>query len=141
MCQAAARGQKTKTQAPPGLLPKHQGQLRGFPFIVSGHQAAAGQPWEQTHSPKSEFQFSSATRRVHISPSSRGRVVRTSKSPRAAAAHVGVGEGSPHAAVHIQEKKKPRENLGLQKPMPRAIYYWVQTTPGRSLQGVSNPQI
>lgn len=106
---------KTKTWAPPGLLPKPQGHLRGFPFTASGSRAAAGQPPEQTRSPKSEFQFSSATRRVHFPPP-RPRGERTRESEGGGSRRLGPGPGSPqHPAARTQEKKKAREHRGLIK--------------------------
>lgn len=106
---------KTKTRAPPGLLPKPPGHLRGFPFTASGSRAAAGQPPEQTRSPKSEFQFSSATRRVHFPPP-RPRGERTRESEGGGSRRLGPGPGSPqHPAARTQEKKKAREHRGLIK--------------------------
>lgn len=102
---------KTKTRLPPGLLPKPRGHLRGFPFTASGPPSR--RPGHR-RSPKSEFQFSSATRRVDITPLSRPRGAQSERLKVVAAQGWlrGVGRGggavSPHPAARMQEKKKAR---------------------------------
>lgn len=115
---------KTKPLEPPGLLLKPQGHLWCFPCTASGAQVATGQPREQTRSPKSEFQFSSATRRVHTSPPARSRGAQ-SRIQGQRQHTSGGGWGAPRTQQHI--RRKIRQTPG--HPSTR-----VQTTPGRSLQ-------
>lgn len=115
------------------------GHLRDFPFTASGPQDDAGQPPGQARSPKSEFQFSSATRRVHIFLL-RGRVVYQRDPEDGGAAH---GSGRPpRTQQHVRRKRKSREenvDYKSQRPGPTTTKY--KQSPGRSLQGVSNPKV
>lgn len=124
---------KTKTRAPPGLLPK--------PWSPRGRlhsrrpQAPADQPpihpQPQVRVPPGEFTF----------PSPQAVVRKRDAGAGAAAAHV-VGV-PPRTQQHVagKEKKKKEKNVDYTSLSPAPSTLKVQTTPGRRLPGVSNSQI
>lgn len=103
-CQAASPAKRQR-----------RGRLRGLPLhSLRLPSRCPGQPPEQTRSPKSEFQFSSATRSVHISPPGRRRGARVRARGRRWQTGLGGGALSAPSCTYA-EKEKGREKRGLIK--------------------------